>query len=326
MVRLSDLVKPAQTPAEPIAPPPRRIVSAADSGGKLLYHRLLAESERCLEQVAERQRISLGDIPLLIEQALDRVAADDADLLRLSTLGESRFSLAAHGVNVAVLSLRVGIELGLRRAELVDCGVAALLHDIGMMKIRHLLAAPHHLNPEQIKEVKEHPIWGERIAQRCSELPPIARDAIAQEHERLDGSGYPRSLSGESIQKDAQLIGLVDMYEALTHDRPYRQRLVPAQATRVMMTQQHKEAFCLPLLRAFLRGVPIFPVESWVRLSSGDLAQVTAVTSRYPLMPVVSIRYDRLRQPYPHARTVDLSRDMQHSIIEAIPAPVNANG
>ncbi len=335
MVRISDLVKashPApQVPAKAAAAPsplshpavvsrPVQVAAANFQNSAELYQRLLQESERCLEQVYQQQQITLGDIPWLIEQALDQVTADDAQLLRLSTMGDSNFSLAAHGVNVAILSMRVGMELGLRRAALVDVGVAALLHDIGMMKIRHLLHAPYHLNPDQVEEIKEHPIWGERIAQRSSELPPNVRDVIAQEHERQDGSGYPRKLSGDDIQKDAQLVGLADMYEALTHNRPYRQRLVPAEATRVI-TQQHKNAFRTPLLRAFLRGVPIFPVESWVRLSSGDLAEVVATTSRYPLMPTVVIRYDRLRQPYPHPRTVDLSRDMQFSIIEAIPDP-----
>ena len=335
MVRISDLVKAgnstAQASAKPVAvapqisqPPlfsrPTPAASASLQNSTELYQHLLQESERCLEQVYQQQRITLGDVPGLIEQVIDRVSIEDTGLLRLSTMGEPNFSLAAHGANVAILSMRVGMELGLRRASLVDVGVAALLHDIGMVKIRHLLNASQHLNPEQIEEVKEHPIWGERIAQRSSELPPNARDVIAKAHERQDGSGYPRKLSGDDIQKDAQLIGLIDMYEALTHDRPYRQRLVPAEASRVV-TQQHKQAFQMPLLRAFLRGVPIFPVESWVRLSSGDLAQVVGATSRYPLMPTVVIRYDRMRQPYPNARTVDLSRDTQLSIIEAIASP-----
>lgn len=335
MVRLSDLSQPS----EPTEQPAVKSAAAADQiselvrfiepapkpeadlqGAAELYQRLLQESERCLDQVYQEQRVTLGEIPRLVEQALDRVTSDDAELLRLSTLGEPNFSLAAHGVNVAVLSMRVGVELGMRRASLVDVGVAALLHDIGMMKIRHLLHAPYHLNPGQIEEVKDHPIWGERIAQRSSELPPNARDVIAQEHERRDGSGYPRKLSGNDIQGDAEIVGLADMYEALTHDRPYRQRLVPAQATRVM-TEQHKGAFRAPLLRAFLRGVPIFPVDSWVRLSSGDCAQVVATQSRHPLAPTVSIRYDRLRQPYPQPRTVDLSREAQFTIIEAITDP-----
>lgn len=320
MVRISDLVKAHQDSIVTPASYPQEQASVESPG---LYQQLVAESGRCLEQVQYEQRIKLGDIPLLIEQALDRVTAEDAELLRLSMDGASPFSLPSHGVNVAILSLRVGIELGMRRASLVDLGVAALLHDIGMMKIRHLLTAPHHLNSEQVEEMKEHPIWGERIAQRSSELPPIVRDVIAQEHERQDGTGYPRRLSGETIQNDAQVVGLADMYEALTHNRPYRARLLSAEAARVM-TEQHKEAFRRPLLRAFLRGVPIFPAGSWVRLNTGDLAQVSQVSVRFPLMPTVSIRYDRMRQPYPNDHTLDLSRDSQISIIEAIFDPTPA--
>ena len=342
MVRLSQIVKkdsaqpstpvraattplPGQAPGRRIQPEagikqPLPSLPEDRHGSRLIYEDLLAAAQRCLESVSQQQSLILGDIPVLIEQVIDRLVIDDPELIRLARLTHERFSLAAHSVNVAILTMRVGLELGMKPVSLIDWGMAALLHDIGMTKISHLLQVSEHLNPEEVEAMREHPLWGERIARRCSELPSLVREVIIQEHERADGSGYPNRLAGADINEHAQLVGLMDVYEALTHNRPYRQAVLPAEAARVL-TGDYRRAFSRKMLRAFLHALPAYPVGSWVRLSTGALAMVIANHESALFSPAVQVfrgRDAELATP----ETLDLLREPGISISEAVAAPV----
>lgn len=301
------------------APVPFQPAESTDPDA-ILYRRLVDASQRCLDQLAGKERIALGDIPAVIDALVDRMAAEGDALVQRSLRGDEPFSLAAHGAHVAILTLHVGAELGLSRAWLVDLGIAALLHDIGMTRVQHLLPVAHHLSAEQIRELRKHPLQGERIVRNSPGLPPVVRDVVVQEHERADGSGYPQGLSGERIAEPAQLVGLLDVYEALTHDRPHRVRLVPAQASRTL-TETHRQAFAKPLLQAFLRAIPLYPVDSWVQLKTGDLAKVVASHRAAPLYPTVAVLADRQGRAYSQSRTVQLAPSGDAAIARAIPEP-----
>jgi len=286
----------------------------------VLYRRLVAACQRCLDQLAGEERVALGDIPAAVEALVDRMAVEGDALVQRSLRSDEAFSLAAHGAHVAILTVQVGAELGLSRTWLVDLAIAALLHDIGMTRVQHLMPVAHHLSAGQIRELREHPLQGERLVRNSPGLPPVVREVVVQEHERADGSGYPHGLGGERIAEPAQLVGLLDVYEALTHDRPHRVRLVPAQASRAL-TEAHRQAFAKPLLQAFLRAIPLYPVDSWVQLTTGDLAKVVASHREAPLYPTVAIVADRQGRAYSQSRTVQLAPSGDAGIARAISEP-----
>ena len=287
-----------------------------------LYAELLAEAQRCMTEAQHEQRFALGEVPALVEQAVHRLLNNDPELLRLSTTGPGTFSLAHHGVNVAILAVRVGIERGEQPASLVDLGVAALLHDIGMVTMSHLVEAPQRLGAEQRAGIHEHPVVSHRLVERCVGLPSVVRTVIAQEHEREDGSGYPQRLRGRDIHDHAQVLGLLDIYESLTHERPYRPRLVPSDAMRTIL-REHRFAFRAPVLRAFLDAIPIFPVASWVQLDTGELAKVVATDRANPLAPTVTILINQRGKPRARPETVNLAAEQRVSIVRAVPEPIN---
>ena len=204
--------------------------SVSDAGGgadpqtpQALYAELVRECQRCVDEVEDAQRFTLGTLPALTERLVHHLLLHDTELLRLSTMGDHEFSLARHGVNVAILAVRVGsLEGGLETPALRQLGLAALLHDLGMVNVKSLIHSPARLNPEQLAQVREHPFVSARLVEQCPDLPAEIRTIIFQEHERKDSSGYPHRLNGRDIHEYAQLLGLLDLYEALTHDRPYR--------------------------------------------------------------------------------------------------------
>ena len=286
-----------------------------------LYAELTATCQRCLQDAEQEQRITLGALPSLLESLVERMGHEGAELLRLSTANDRGFSLASHGVNVAILSVRVGMELGLNAAELRALALAGLLHDVGMTKVRALLHVPASLDPAQRVQVHQHPLLGQRLLERCDDIPPAVRDVIVQEHERYDGSGYPRQLAGSRIHEYAQIVGLMDTYEAMVHDRPYRKRRVPSDALRTLIDEQRAQ-FRQDLLKALLRAIPIYPVDSWVRLNTGELARVIATSPRAPLAPTVTVLLDARGQTRPDALPVNLATEPQLKIKQAVADPI----
>lgn len=335
MVRLSDIMKTksAMQPPAPSVPltqppvdePPQKssgLPHPRMSGGEsqALYDELLSSIQRLLDDASQEQALTLGVIPGLTERLIGRALHDDLELFRLSLAGDG-FSLARHGLNVAILAVQVGIEYDLKGPHLFDLALASILHDIGMVKVSHLIHVPGHLGPAQLAQVHAHPLIGHQLLQRCADVQPVVREIVLQEHERDDGSGYPHHLRGDRVMDHAQLVGLVDCYEALIHDRPYRNRLVPSEAIRTIV-QDHRTGFRKELLRAFLKAIPIYPVGSVVELMSGERARVIATSRSEPLCPVVTILTDPHGQVRAYPETIDLSKDKRFSIARAVPEPV----
>ena len=100
------------------------------------------------------------------------------------------------------------------------------LHDIGMIGVSDsILQKRGQLTPDELDQVREHPLLGERIVAPVSYLSGIARQVIGAHHERWDGTGYPRRLEGERIPLPARIFALADVYDAMTSDQPYRSAL-----------------------------------------------------------------------------------------------------
>jgi len=280
------------------------------------------ECERCFREAQAESRFSLGRLPTLVEALVEAVMKHDAELQRLSlTSGGS--TLAHHGVNVAILAMSVAAEQGLTRTQLAELAMAAFLHDLGMSDVAHLIQRPDQLDPTQLAQVRQHPLRSYQLLQRCPDLSPLAFRVALEDHERIDGSGYPHRLNRAAIHEHAQLVGLLDVYESLTHDRPHRKRLIPFEAMR-MIVQEFRAVFDSNLLRAFLNAVPIYPVGSWVQLNNGELARVMASNRRAPLTPVVTAVLDRHGDPLAQPTTIDLVREPLVSILHAVPEPLSA--
>ena len=117
----------------------------------------------------------------------------------------------------------------------VEIGLAALLHDIGKGLIPEaLLRKPGPLTEEERAMVQQHPVHGAAIVAALPGMQELSL-LIRHHHERWDGTGYPDGLAGEQIPLGARVIAVVDVWDALTHDRPYRRALGLAEARAIML-------------------------------------------------------------------------------------------
>jgi putative two-component system response regulator len=135
-----------------------------------------------------------------------------------------------HCQRLARYATEVGALMGLPEDDLVTLKRGGYFHDIGKIALPDaILLKPAALTPDEFEKVKEHPIAGDRL---CGDLRALARvrPIIRQHHERLDGSGYPDGLAGDSISLLAQIISIVDVFDAITTTRPYRAAAPPEAA------------------------------------------------------------------------------------------------
>lgn len=130
---------------------------------------------------------------------------------------------SGHSFRVALYAVALAKALGIRGEALKAIEWGALLHDVGKMVVPdEVLRKAGPLTEDEWYIMKQHPTWGAEMLAEVSFLQPAAFDIIYSHHERWDGSGYPRGLAGEAIPLAARIFAVVDTYDAITSDRPYR--------------------------------------------------------------------------------------------------------
>jgi putative nucleotidyltransferase with HDIG domain len=159
-----------------------------------------------------------------------------------------------HCERVAEYACRVAHALGLGDTELTTIRLGAYLHDVGKVKVPHeILNKPGRLTEEEFGIIKMHPVWGVELL-AAVEFPWDLKPIIRWHHEKYDGTGYPDRLKGEEIPLGAQIIGIVDVYDALTTTRSYRPAMTHEAAIACM--RETPRAWRPDLFEVFLRSFP----------------------------------------------------------------------
>lgn len=182
---------------------------------------------RVREHVSDLEPVEL--VVLSDEARLDRMAEAFAQVIDAKSPWTFR-----HSDRVAKYAVGTATVLGFSTAELRDMRRAALLHDIGKLGISsRILDKPGKLSEAEVKEIRRHPDYTQRILERVSAFRSLAAVASAH-HERLDGRGYHLGLSAEQLSVAARVLAVADQFEALSAKRPYREQLSREQVFAIL--------------------------------------------------------------------------------------------
>jgi putative two-component system response regulator len=169
----------------------------------------------------------------VVEEALERLETSYATTVRaLAAALELRDDeTGGHAERVTTLALDLTKRLDPELAAEPELEYGFLLHDIGKIGIPDaILRKPGPLDPEELEQMRFHPVLGERVVEKIPYLSGLAREVVACHHERWDGQGYPLGLAGTQIPIAARIFALADSFDAMTNDRPYRRAMSVADA------------------------------------------------------------------------------------------------
>ena len=176
----------------------------------------------------------------------------EAVMLSLARTIEARDSYTrGHCERIAASAARLGHKLGLAEDQIEALRVAGVIHDVGKVAVPDsVLLKPGPLSAQEMEIIRRHPVEGEKI---CAPLKSLRRvlPIIRHHHERMDGSGYPDGLRGDAIPIAARILQVVDIFDALTTDRPYREAFTPTQAMATLYGEAEQGWLDPELVRIF---------------------------------------------------------------------------
>lgn len=282
---------------------------------------------REIEAQAKLGRVmEVGALQRVVESVLDNLLQDPAAVIGLTAIkGHDDYTLN-HSLNVCILALSLGSALGLSSDELRSLGLAALLYDIGKVRIpESILAKPGPLTADEWHVVKQHTEEGADLLKRLQLADKMPMIVAFEHHQRHDLMGYPEPAANAEQHLFSKIVAVCDAYDAMTTMRPFRREIRPDKALAVLM-QGRAKAYDPDVTKALVAMLGIYPMGAVVKLDDGSTAVVYRVNSDDLLHPRVKLLADDAGRWLDSPEVLDLrvvdleSGDPAHTIIDCIPA------
>jgi HD-GYP domain-containing protein (c-di-GMP phosphodiesterase class II) len=168
---------------------------------------------------------------LIVNDIVETILNDKYTIQSLMSIASHDYYTHTHSINVSIYALSLGSFLNFTQKELSELGEAALLHDLGKSKIApEIINKNGKLTDAEFQKIKEHPAHGYTIGLKLGIKNRKVLEGIRHHHEKIDGTGYPFGLRGEAIPYYARIIGLCDVFDALTSRRSYKEPMTSFEA------------------------------------------------------------------------------------------------
>ncbi|CAM4362594.1 HD-GYP domain-containing protein [Paenibacillus typhae] len=225
----------------------------------------------------------------VMDSILDDMSSQEDPMIMLADMHTADNYLYVHSLNVCLYTLVLGIAYGYSREELRVLGLGSLLHDIGKTQIPvKIVQKPGMLSDEEFRHMQAHTEIGYRILKDEPNIPLLAAHCALQHHERINGTGYPRGLTGPQIHEYAKWLGVADSYDAMTSNRIYKKAMLPHQAVEALYVGSGT-LYEQKQLELFRDRVAIYPLGLTVKLSTGESGIVVKIDPSIPHRPVVRV-------------------------------------
>ena len=285
-----------------------------------VYRRAEQELTSFASAIQRQDALEMAELSAVAKEIADSIGRND-QLVVEALAGPAGSVLITNLVNVSILATKVGSGLGYYGQELQRLTLAGLMHDIGLFAVpQSVVTKSGRLTHEERTLIEQHPELGYQLVRTLGSEWEWLAEVVRQAHERWNGRGYPNRLKGRDIHEMAQIIGAVDIFDALVTPRPYRRRFFPHEAVRELLVVE-RSAFPREIMKALVEQLSAYPLGTLVRLTTGEVGSVVGTNVQFPLRPIVAVEADSVQGNGHEKREIDLSLSPLVSIIETLESP-----
>lgn len=273
-----------------------------------LYEQMQSQVRNSFRDVRIGRSLKTSEIRASVESITQSIIRNPDAMMLMTNMKAMDDYLISHSLNVCILTLTFARFLCFEEEQMYELGMGALLHDIGEIRLpKELLNKPVELNAEEHATMEKHTEYGASILRENNGIPQAAIDIALHHHERLDRSGYPNKLGGQEISRNAKIVGIIDVYEALTSATPFRTAISSTDALKSMFDWRGT-LFDSTLVEKFIQCVGIYPVGSMLELKSGEIGIVISAGPEHRLYPKMLLVKEERNKFYDPPRIINLDQ------------------
>lgn len=246
--------------------------------------------DRMMKQLSHGVKLKSSEISTIAATYLTELTSDADNVLTAATEASRDNSISQHCLQMSMLGMALGMELGMDAENVRTIGICGLVHDWGMTLVpREIRDSTRILSSVEYLAIKKHSIYSLEMLQKIEGIPKNVPLICYQVHERPNGMGYPRGRSGESIHKCARILNVADAFVHLTSRQPHRPPLMPYAAMECLLKMVPTKAVDGEVVRMLLNIQSLFSLGSLVTLSDGSVGRVIRRNGNDFAHPIVAI-------------------------------------
>ncbi len=270
------------------------------------HRELVSTAKDIMADISNNKNLHLPVLQKAIDPMVDSIIRNPDAFTWLTRMKNKDNYTYNHAVSVAIWSVAFGRHLGLPREDLQSLAIGALMSDVGKMKLpEKLINHRERYNPYEFKLVKRHVEFSLEILHSIDGIGEDIIEMVATHHERHNGDGYPRGLSGNDIPIFGKIAGLVDCFDAIISERPFASPMSPHDAVKKLYEWRDID-FQPELVEQFIQVVGIYPVGTVVELSDGRVGVIVAQNRVWRLRPQIMLLLDENKQSYKDFDVINL--------------------
>lgn len=260
-----------------------KIEEVVTEATKREFIQTFAESVQFIQ--SNKKDFDMKGVSKTTEKIIEEILQNQNVLLSLTDIRTNDNAIFVHSTNVCIISVLIGLKLGLNRSEIKDLAVGALFHDIGKV------IESGKLNSSVIKapgETNDHTWVGFNFLRKKHEISTIAAHVALGHHENVDGSGYPRQITGDQIPLYAKIVAVANYYDNLISPTGDTAPLTPNEACERILALTNIY-FDHQVVWEFLRSIAFYPTGRQVKLTTGETGVIVNQNHGLPQRPIVRI-------------------------------------
>lgn len=245
-----------------------------------------------LRDLASGMALDINNVKTISENIYERMGDVGSIIECINSIKVADQYTYSHSVNVAFYAMLLGKWMNLDKTQIKDLALAGLLHDVGKSKIpAEIINKKGPLTESEFEIIKRHPVYGYDIIKGFPEITMEIKRAVIMHHEKENGTGYPFAIQGSKKNLYAKIITAADIFDAITSERAYKEKLTPFSAFKEM------EKIGYDIVDPMVMGVmfdnmPRYYIGSKVKLDNGEIGEVVYVPNNCAYAPVIKVNED----------------------------------